>query len=136
MQKCMWCNKKNNELREISIPDTNSPLREISYFVCPEHEQKFRKFYDYARRYGPLFIGLVVLSLISFIISASYEHFNLSMASFASMGLIMIIFPFCTPQTIAMVGVAKSIIIARIIGGIFFFTSGVIEIAQNLLHGS
>lgn len=135
MQKCMWCNKKSNELREIFIPDTNRPLDEISYFVCPEHEQKFRKFLDQARRFGPLFIGLAVLSMISLIISGGYSYMNLFIASFASMGLIMIIFPFCTPQTIAMVGVAKSIIIARILGGIFF-ASGVIAIVMNLLHGS
>ncbi len=132
MQKCMWCNKKSDELREIFIPDPNHPLRDFSYFVCPKHEQKFLKFLDYAKRYGPLFIGLVVLSLISFIISASYEHFNLSIASFACMGLILIIFPFCTPQTIGMIGVAKSIIIGRIIGGIFF-ASGAIGLVQNLL---
>lgn len=138
MQKCMWCNKKNNELREIFIPDTNpsaSRLNEISCFVCPEHEQKLRKFHDRARRYGLLFIGLAVLSLISLIISGGYSSENGFIASIAFMGLILIIFPFCTPQTISMVGVAKSIIIARILGGIFF-ALGVIALAHNLLHGS
>jgi hypothetical protein len=142
MQKCIWCNKKNDELREIFIPNTNpsaSKLHEISCFVCPEHEQKLRKFFNRARRYALLFIGLMVLSLISLIISGGYSNRDWSenafIASFASIGLIIIIFPFCTPQTIAMIGVAKSIIIARIIGGIIF-AAGIYAIIQNLLHGS
>ena len=135
MQKCMWCNKKSNELREIFIPDKNRPLEEISYFVCPEHEQKFRKFFDRARRYALPFIGLMVLSMISMIIAGGYSAMNVFIASFASIGLIIIIFPFCTPQTIAMVGVAKSIIIGRILGGIIF-VSGVIALVIKLMNGS
>ena len=138
MQKCMWCNKKSNELMEFFVPNSNlsssNPL-EKPYFVCPEHEQKLRKFYNYAKRYAPAFIGLLALSLVSLIIAGGYSSKNLFIASFASMGLIIIIFPFCTPQTITMVGVAKSIIIARILGGIIF-ASGAIAIVLNLLQGS
>jgi hypothetical protein len=137
----MWCNKQNNELREIFVPSTNlsaSNRREISYFVCSEHEQKLRKFLDQASRYALLFIGLMVLSLISLIISGGYSDRywseNLFIASFASMGLILIIFPYCTPQTIAMIGAAKSIIIARILGGIIF-ALGTIGLVLNLLYG-
>jgi hypothetical protein len=137
MQKCIWCNKKSNELREIFIPNTNLSgfkLDEISYFVCPEHEQKLRKFFDRVRRFGLLFIGLTVLSVYSLIISGGYSSKNLFIATFASIGLILTIFPFCTPQTIAMIGVAKSIIIARILGGIIF-ALGTIGLILNLLYG-
>ena len=131
----MWCNRKSNELREIFIQDTNRPLDEISCFVCSEHEQKFRKFFDRAKRYALPFIGLMVLSMISMIIAGGYSAMNVFIASFASIGLIIIIFPFCTPQTINMIGVAKSIIIARIIGGIIF-ASGVIALVIKLMNGS
>ena len=140
MRKCSWCNKQNNELKEIAILSTNlfaSKRREISYFVCPEHEPKLRKFYDRVRRYALLFLGLITLSLIGLITptmySDSYWSGYLFITSFASIGLILILFPFCTPETIAMTGAAKSIKIVRIMGGVIF-SLGTIGLVLALLN--
>ena len=126
-RKCEWCNKQRDGLKEISILSTGlraAKRREISFFVCPEHELKLRKFYDGVRRYVLLFLGLIIISLICLVTPATCSDNDwagyLFISSFALIGLTLLLFPFCTPQTIAMMGVAKSIKIARIIGGIIF----------------
>lgn len=141
MQKCAWCNKQSDNLKEIIILNTSlfaSKRREISYFVCPEHESKLRRFYDQVRRYALLFLGFITLSLIGLITptiySDSYWSGYLFITSFTSVGLILIIFPFCTPETIAVTGAAKSIKIARIIGGLIF-ALGAIGFVMALLYG-
>jgi hypothetical protein len=109
MRRCAWCNKQSYELKEVSILSTNlsaAKRREISFFVCPEHEGKLCKFYDRVRRYAFLFLGLVAMSLIGLITSAIFHDNDWSgylfVLSFASMGLVPILFPFCTPETCCM----------------------------------
>jgi hypothetical protein len=126
--KCAWCNKENEQIKQIKVLTKKGfgpNLQETTYFVCLEHEQKFRKFYDRVRRYALLFIGLSAISLLGLIVSALLANNNylfgyLLIASFAFIGLVFIIFPFATPETIEMVGVAKSIRLVRIIGTVIF----------------
>ena len=141
MRKCAWCNKQSDELKEIAVLSTNlsaANRREISYFVCPEHEPNLRRFYDRVRGYALLFLGLIAISLIGLITpticSDNYWAGYLFITSFASIGLVLILFPFCTPETIAMMGMAKSIKIARIIGGAIF-ALGAIGLVLALLYG-
>ncbi len=141
MPKCAWCNKQSNQLKEVFILSTNLSAvkrREISFFVCPEHEPKLRKFYDRVRRYALLFLSLIAICLIGLITSTicsdNFWAGYLFILSFASLGLVLILFPFCTPETISMVGVAKSITLVRIIGGVIF-ALGIIGLALALLHG-
>ena len=143
MRKCIWCNKESEQIKEIAVLTKNrfgvNP-HERNYFVCSEHEEKFRKFNDQVRRYALLFICLIAISLLGLIGAACWTGNNnypaayLSTTSFALIGLVFIIFPFCTPETIAMMGVAKSIKIARIIGGAIF-ALGVIGLVLAMLYG-
>ena len=128
-RKCAWCNKQSYELKEIAVLSTNlsaAKRREIVYFVCPEHEAKLRRFYDRVRRYALLFMALVCISLACLLGAALWGAAGgdlsgyLFVASFASLGLVMFIFPFCTPETVGMIGAAKSILVAKIIGGVVF----------------
>ena len=143
MRKCIWCNKESEQIKEITVLAKNRfgvKPREVNCFVCSKHEEKFRQFNDQVRRYALLFICLIAISLLGLIGAAcwtgnnSYPAAYLSTASFAFMGLVFIVFPFCTPETIAMMGVAKSIKIARIIGGVIF-ALGVIGLVLALLYG-
>lgn len=140
MQKCAWCNKQNDKLKKIEILSTNLSAvnrREISYYVCPEHEPKLRKFYDRVRRHALLFLGLIAMSLIGLmtptVCSDNYWSGYVFVLSFASIGLVLILFPFCTPETVSMMGVAKSIKTARIIGGVIL-ALGSVGLVLALLH--
>ena len=140
-RKCEWCGKQSNELKEISVLSAGLPAvkqREIFYFVCPEHEQKLRGFYDRVRRYALLFLGLITLSLIGLITpticSDNYWAGYLFIISFASIGLVIYIFPFCSPTTFEFMSVKTSIKLARIIGGVIF-ALGTIWFVLALLYG-
>jgi len=133
MRKCAWCNKQSDELKEIAVLSTNlsaAKRREISFFACPEHESKLCRFYDRVRRHALLFLGLIVLSLFGLIVSAIFHNNDWSgylfILSFASIGLVLILFPFCTPETVSIMGVAKSIKIARIMGGVIFAIGAIV----------
>lgn len=104
-----------------SFPKTSFIKR---YF--PEHEARLRRFYDRVRRYALLFMALVCISLASLLGAALWGAAGSGLAgylfvgTFASIGLLMFIFPFCTPETVEMIGVAKSILVAKIAGGVIF----------------
>ena len=142
MHKCIWCNKESEQIKEITVLAKNRfgvKPREVNCFVCSKHEEKFRKFNDRVRRYSLVFIGLVIISLIALMGVNCWRGDNgiatyLSIASIAFMGLVFIVFPFSTPETVLMIGFAKSIIVVRIIGGIFF-ALGAIGLVLALLYG-
>jgi hypothetical protein len=129
MQKCEWCKKQSDELKEIAILSTSlfgGKRHEIAYFVCKGHESILCRFYDRVQRYALLFLVLILISLLGLIVSFCLNNYwseYLSVASLVSMGLVMVVFPFSTPETVAMLGVAKSIKIVRVIGGIIALAS-------------
>ena len=143
MNKCMWCGRKSYDVKEVSILSTNpfaAKRHEIPFWVCPEHEESLRRFYDRVRRYGLLFIGLIVICLIVFIGSLCWRVDNnylgpyLFTGSFAAMGAVIFIFPFCSPTTFELMSIATSIKLARTIG-VVIFALGAAGLAFALLHG-
>jgi hypothetical protein len=142
MRKCIWCNKQSYEVKEIKVLSTNlsaAKRREISYFVCPEHEEKLRGFYDRVRRYALLFLSLVTILTLSLVVSALLGNNNylfgyLFIGSFALIGLVMFIFPFCSQSTFDLMSIATSIKVVRIMGG-FFFALGTIGLVLALFYG-
>jgi len=129
MQKCEWCKKQSDEHKRIAILSTSlfgGKRHEIAYFVCQGHESILRRFYGRVQRYALLFLALILISLLGLIVSFCLNNYwsgYLSVTSLVSMGLVMIVFPFSTPETVAMLGVAKSMKIVRIMGGIIALTS-------------
>ncbi len=141
MPKCVWCNKENEQIKKITALTKTGfgrKLHEIDYFVCPEHEDKFRRFNDRVARYAILFVSLMAIGLLGMVAPAIFHNNNWSgylfVMSFAFLGLVLVLFPFCTPETIAIMGVAKSIKVARIMGGIFF-AIGAFVFVLALLYG-
>jgi len=141
-QKCIWCNRQTNKLKQIAVLAKGQiwlPLQDGKAFVCPEHEEEFRIFNDRSRRYGILFISLEALFVFTLVVSGflgnKYYFFGyLFLASLAAIGLVIFIFPFCSPTTFEFMSVKKSIKIARIIGGVIF-AIGAIVIIIVLLSG-
>ncbi len=128
MTKCMWCGKKSLEVKEIKVLSTAglfTDKQESSYFVCPEHEKKLRAFLDRVRRNSLLFIVLMLAFIFCLTVSSvlmcqfSWAGY-LFCTSFSALGLVMIIFPFCSPGTFYFMSIATSIKVVRIMGGIFF----------------
>ena len=79
MRKCEWCHKKDVELKIITLPvktGFSSNLQDKTFFVCPEHETKLRKFNDRVRRFALLFTGLNALLVLCLVVSAFWLDSN------------------------------------------------------------
>lgn len=128
MSKCMWCGKKSHEVKEVMVLSTGpfaDKQDKVSIPVCPEHEGKLRRFFDRVRRNALLFIVLTLAFTFSLPISGAlmcqYSWAgHLFCASFSALGLVMIVFPFCSPGTFKFMSIATSIKFVRIMGGIIF----------------
>lgn len=118
--KCLWCNKPCEN--DIPIKDD-----EETYACCSvECKIKAEKFLKYAKKTGPIFLILTIACIVTILIGSVSNH-KIVYYSMAAMGVIVLIFPFCTPQTTQVVGLKKSILIGRCLGilvialGIFFY---------------
>ena len=142
MSKCLWCGKQSDEVKEIMVLSTNLAVanrHEVSFFVCHEHEEKLRRFYDRVRRYALLFIVLTAIFPLGLVMSAIcldkyWWAEYLFGTSFTALGLVLVVFPFCSQSTFDFMSIATSIKLARIIGGIFF-ALGCIALVLASLHG-
>jgi len=140
-QKCVWCNKENERVKEITAltkTGFGANLHERNYFVCPEHEAKFRKFNDRVIRYAILFVSLIAICFLGMVGPAIFHNYiwsrYLMVLSFACMGLVVVIFPFCSQTTFEFMSIATSIKVVRIIGGVVF-ALGAIGFVLGLLCG-
>ena len=124
----MWCAKKSHKVKEIMVLSTDpfaGRQDKISIPVCPEHEEKMRHFFDRVRRNALLFIILMLVFTFCLSISGvlmcqySWARYLFCM-SFSTLGLVMVVFPFCSPGTFNFMSIATSIKLARIMGGIIF----------------
>jgi hypothetical protein len=125
-QKCIWSNRKSSALKEISIVTLDRLGRNPSprtYLVLPEHEAQFRHFNDKYRRFGRVFFWLIVFCLIVLMIGGGLTSFGgiqagleLTGAGLLFMGVLIVVLPFTTPETVRSMGVARSIKLAKILG--------------------
>jgi hypothetical protein len=130
--KCVWCHKSEGELVqvEVQIPDSlGRQVLPVELFMHPEHEKKTRAYLDRVRQYSGratlagaaaalwMLVGLAVV-LIS---GRSIETGDLSTAvifglPFVLIGIGIIVFPVAWSGTYRLLGVARSIVVARVIG--------------------
>ena len=118
--KCIWCNKPCET--DITVEDKDGV-----YSCCSEEcRQKTEKFLRFAKRFTPLFLGLMAVIVVA-LIALSVTAPRLISIPMAAMGCVILFLPFCTPQTVQAVGLKKSVLIGRIMGvivialGIFMY---------------
>jgi hypothetical protein len=120
MQKrCIWSNEKGEPLKEITVT-TLSPFatrtRKETVFVSPEHESEFRQFNAHVLRYGRVLVGIIVAGtvlLVGFALSGSSLGAGLTTIA---MGIVTLLFPFATPETVQVHGLRRSIQMSRRLG--------------------
>jgi hypothetical protein len=117
-RRCAWCNRAADNLKEVTllVPDrlgmrpTPRP-----FYVLPEHEQALSRFVDRARRFGVTFVLSMTALSIATVMAAAMDHRFIGLFV-GLMGLLLIIFPFATPQLVNAVGVRTSITFVRVAG--------------------
>ncbi|MDX1503770.1 MAG: hypothetical protein R3325_15530 [Thermoanaerobaculia bacterium] len=125
-RRCIWSHVLDERVREVRVVVRDRFGRnpgERSFWVLPEHEAEFRDFCEHGLRYGPRFFGLLVLSLVVLLAGAALAvtgstRLGLTLAggSMVFQGLLIWRYPFSTPETVQMLGVARSIRVVRALG--------------------
>jgi hypothetical protein len=128
--RCTWTGRHSDEVKELRLETLDRwgfRAREETFTVLPEHEEELRRFVDYQRRYGRVFLGLVALSIVAALFVRSSLGIGLGMIG---LGVLTYVFPFATPETVQMIGMRASIRTVRylsvlpILIGLFFAFRG------------
>ncbi|MGL4741984.1 MAG: DUF2116 family Zn-ribbon domain-containing protein [Sarcina sp.] len=102
-KNCPYCNKK---------------IFEEENFCSHICEQKYNNFLNYYKKTKFLFVIGIILTLLLPVLSFLTKNAILANLSLLLLGLTIILFPFTTPETTSMLGVKKSILIARFFGAL------------------
>jgi len=139
--KCIWSNKEDERVKEITVLATDSfglNPQEKTFFVLPEYEDDFRRFMDREVRYSRLFLGLVGLSLLILLVgvllsAAEGGHPGPTVIGFSLLflGVVIILLPFSTPETVRMMGIAKAVRFVRFFGGVIICLGAFVIVLDN-----
>ncbi len=86
-----------------------------TFFVLPEYEEKLRQFVQRGQRFGLAFLTSMLVLTLAIPIAALTRRYVLAGALVASEGLLMIVFPFATPETVNRLGFGASIALVRVV---------------------
>ena len=118
-ERCAWTGKRAGELKEVWLTVPNrwggSPHEE-RFLVSPEYESELRSYTQRLTRYGGLYVILVIASILAMITFAMLGSMTGGVVSLLGMGLILVAFPFATPETVQIEGVRTSVRHTRIAG--------------------
>lgn len=112
--KCMYCNKKIPEGIE------NAVIEKIDGLTCTFCGEKCKEdcenFLSFAKKYEKLFLVLIFVPMILCTFASFILGEWVVCLMMVILGAAITLFPFCTPQTIQLTGVKKSVLIGRILG--------------------
>lgn len=126
----MWSNETSTRVEEITVETvdrTGGNPSEETVHVLPEHEEALREHLADVRKNGRTMLGLVAALTATLIVTAlggvlvGLADDTVLMAAgiqLALFGGVIIRFPFSTPETVDMLGVARSRSVTRILGAI------------------
>jgi len=117
--RCIWSHRQGDDLIGVRLPRTNAfgwVVGEQRVFVAQVHEDEARKFAVRVARYGRLFLALMLLGVVGLIGFSTTGWTHAAGACLVGMGVTAQYLPFATPQTVAMFGIATSIVLARVAG--------------------
>lgn len=119
MDKCAYCHREMHELYPVSVGEDKEPLT----CCCDDCSQKAIAFYRYFDRTKVLFYVGIGISLVAQLVAPFFLLGSMKTlgavgtgASFSLLGLIIVLFPFATPQTFAMLGIRGTLRLTRLIG--------------------
>lgn len=117
--RCAWTNKQSDQCKEVTLVAPNRlglQPKPRTFQVLPEHEPELRRFISRLERFGLLF-ALSVLSIsIAMAFAAALGQYALIPWLVALTGVLLIVFPFATPETVSLMGFRTSIIVVRFFG--------------------
>ncbi len=137
MPKCSFCHKAATE----EFPLESGINLKAQYFCSEECKKEIIEYMDVVNKNGMLFLGLIFGTIVFMVIASGIvaalkfdSRYGLLMTfiALAVVGAILIKFPYCTPETIKLIGIKKAKIIARCMGLVFIIGASVALIKLKL----
>jgi len=119
--RCAWCNQESDELKEVTIVTPNRlglQPQPRTFQVLPQYEPDLRRYISRLERFGLLFALLILTISIGMVLAAALGRFAYIPWMVALTGVLVIVFPFATPQTVSRFGFKTSITVVRFVGGV------------------
>lgn len=120
-RRCIWTSRISHRVVRVSVPTRDRfALRreERTFWVLPEHADDVRRFMASWARRGPLFLAAAaVLSAIA-LAGAFSGGARIVGSAVAGIGLLVVAFPFVTPEAVEFLGMRRAIAIARAVGAV------------------
>jgi len=128
MEKCIWCNKKTENLTSFTetmrniLTGTTLETFSCCSDICIDKTRAFC--HSVNRNLSKFLIGFAISVVLAFVgiftilivPSLSTAGGMIAASTTLVMGIIFFLYPFATPQTVMLIGIEKSAIIARIVG--------------------
>ena len=129
--RCIWCHRADGSVREVTLPMIDrwggNPIPR-PFPVHAEHEDALRRFAALANRNGRRFIlGTVGVAVAMLLVPIGAVAFGLapSLGRIATgsgttlLGVMIVVWPFATPETVGMMGIERSVRLVRVVGVVF-----------------
>ena len=128
MPRCIWTHETSDRTVPVTLDvpsSTGGGATQRTVDVLPEHEADLRAYNARATRYGrPFVLAMLAFSALLLGVAVGGAVLGLSETlvsrlvglGVAAIGWLTIAFPFATPQTVGMLGVRRSIHLARGLG--------------------
>jgi len=116
--RCAWTNEPADDLKKVVLVVPNRfGIRPApkTFFVLPEYEEKLRKFVQLGHRFGLAFLTSMLVLTLAVPIAALTRRYVLAGTLVAAEGVLLIIFPFATPETVRSLGIGPSITLVRVV---------------------
>ena len=126
--RCIWTGQRSDRAVPVTldVPSrTAGAASPRTVHVLPEHEDDLRAYNASVTRWGrPMLVGLLALTVALVGLAVAGAVLGVSEADTAvgagalvgAMGLVIVAFPFATPETVGAVGIRASVRIARVLG--------------------
>lgn len=138
--RCYWCNEFDSNERPLFRAEFKDNEESKYFFSCSKvHEEKVINFYDFFTKWRIFYSLLVLIIPICLVIFIAFSFaffgpditFLLFYIIFTSLGTGLLIFPLLGNKTVEGLGLKRSILIGRILGGVLL----AIGIILILIHG-
>lgn len=141
--KCIWTGTIDSRVIPVKLKTLNriSTPTEKTFYVLPEFEQELRDYIKRFVKHGRLFLILVcglililpVIALVAIIFSFPDSSILISVGIITTLfGVVILFFPFTTPETIHWLGLKRAIFTSHFTGIIIIILGIYISLSQSV----
>lgn len=140
MANCSYCGNEAKDKIKLSTFNGIGKQETDFYYCCEEHKKEIENFSSYVNKNAMKFIVLILLDVFAIMLTtplgAILKNYNIAGIAMAVeiflMGLLIIRYPFATPQTNQKLGLKKTIKLTKAIGAVIAFISLIVVIMLSI----